>query len=49
MPRKVLIARGGAVGPASGLGRAHHDLISSLQSNSVRGFEIAGIHEHPLS
>jgi glycosyltransferase involved in cell wall biosynthesis len=48
MPRKVLIARGGAVGPASGLGRAHHDLVSSLQSNSVKGFEIVGIHEHPL-
>lgn len=48
MPRKVLIARGGAVGPASGLGRAHYDLISALQNGTVEGFEIAGIHEHEL-
>lgn len=48
MTRKVLVARGGAVSPASGLGRAHADLISALGSGEIQGFTLSAVHEHGL-
>ena len=48
MPRTVLVARGGASGPASGLGRAHHDLVKALESTAISGFEMGGVVEHEL-
>lgn len=46
--REVLIARGGAVSAASGLGRAHHDLIKALDAGNIEGYATGGVIEHDL-
>ncbi|MBT6972407.1 MAG: glycosyltransferase [Euryarchaeota archaeon] len=48
MVRDVLLARGGASGAASGLGRAHHDLVKVLDSNNIEGYAVGGVIEHEL-
>lgn len=48
MVRNVLIARGGAVGSASGLGRAHHDLLTALDTDCIEGYAVGGVVEHEL-
>ena len=47
MVRSVLLARGGTTGTASGLGRAHHDLIKALDSEMIEGYAVGGVIEHP--
>lgn len=44
--REVLVARGGAVSVASGLGRAHHDLIKALDTGKIEGYASGGVIEH---
>jgi putative ABC transport system ATP-binding protein len=46
MARRVLIARGGALTRASGLGRAHHDCIDRLENRRVEGYTLANVIEH---
>jgi len=48
MVRNVLVARGGAVGSASGLGRAHHDLVTALDTDCIEGYAVGGVVEHEL-
>ena len=48
MVRNVLIARGGAVGSASGLGRAHRDLLTALDTDCIKGYAVGGVVEHEL-
>ena len=47
MPRRVLVARGGAISSLSGLGRAHHDLVLHLRHGDIKGWELAGEISHP--
>ena len=47
MPRRVLVARGGAISSLSGFGRAHHDLVRHLRHGDVNGWELAGEIDHP--
>lgn len=47
--RKILLARGGALSPYSGLGGTHADLVERLQSGLIEGYELGEIHEHNLS
>ena len=47
MPRRVLVARGGAISSLSGLGRAHHDLVLHLRHGDIKGWELAGEIDHP--
>lgn len=46
MPRRVLVARGGAISSLSGLGRAHHDLVLHLRHGDINGWELAGEIDH---
>ena len=48
MVRRVLLARGGALGSNTGLGRAHFSMVSLLEKTLVRDWTLAGIVEHPL-
>ena len=48
MVRRVLLARGGALGSNTGLGRAHFSVVSLLEKTLVRDWTLAGIVEHPL-
>lgn len=48
MVRRVLVARGGALPRASGLGRAHADLVMRLREDAVAGWALADEVEHPL-
>jgi len=48
MVRRVLVARGGALPKASGLGRAHADLVTRLGEDAVAGWALADEVEHPL-
>ena len=48
MVRRVLVARGGALARASGLGRAHHDLVDRLGQGLVEGFQLGSVIEHDL-
>lgn len=48
MARRVLVVRGGALPRASGLGRAHHELVDRLKAGVIPGYELAGVVEHPL-
>lgn len=45
--RPVLLARGGALDGASGIGRTHHALVTMLETGQVPGFEFGGVVEHP--
>ena len=47
MPRRVLVARGGAISSLSGLGRAHHDLVRHLRHGDIEGWELAEEIDHP--
>ena len=46
--RRVLLVRGGALSPHSGLGGAFHDLKTSLESGKIQGWESAGCEEYHL-
>ena len=48
MARRVLVVRGGALPRASGLGRAHHELVDRLKAGMIPGYELAGVMEYPL-
>lgn len=48
MARRVLIVRGGALPRASGLGRAHHDLVDRVEQGLVDGFVSGDVLEHDL-
>ena len=48
MAHPVLVARGGALPRASGLGRAHHDLVDRLTIGMVPGFSFHGVVEHDI-
>jgi len=48
MARRVLVVRGGALPRASGLGRAHHELVDRLKAGAIPGYELAGVVEHPV-
>jgi len=48
MARRVLVVRGGALPRASGLGRAHHELVDRLKAGVIPGYELAGVMEYPL-
>ena len=47
--RKVLLARGGAMSPYSGLGSTHTALVNRLESGLVEGYELSDIHEYKIS
>ena len=48
MVRRVLLARGGALGSNTGLGRAHFSVVSLLEKTLVKDWTLAGIIEHKL-
>ena len=48
MVRRVLLARGGALGSNTGLGRAHFSVISLLEKTLVKDWTLAGIVEHEV-
>ena len=48
MSRRVLVVRGGALPRASGLGRAHADLVDRLEAGMVPGHKLAEAIEHGL-
>jgi glycosyltransferase involved in cell wall biosynthesis len=48
MTRRVLVVRGGALPRASGLGRAHHDLVDRLDQGLVSDFQLGSVIEHDL-
>ena len=48
MPKHVLLVRGGALGRNTGIGGAHHNLVSSLQNGDVRGWMTQEPCEYPL-
>lgn len=47
--RKILLARGGALSPYSGLGSTHSALLDRLQLGIVEGYELGDVHEYDLS
>ena len=48
MAKDVLLVRGGALGPNSGIGGAHHNLASSLQNAEVEGWHSSKTSEYTL-
>ena len=48
MVRRVLIARGGSISPASGLGRAHEDLVRGLANGVITGFALKDVIQHNI-
>ena len=48
MDRRVLLARGGALGSNTGLGRAHFSVVSLLEKTLVKDWTLAGNIEHKL-
>ncbi len=47
--RKVLLARGGALSPHSGLGGTHAALVERLRSGTITGYEVGDVHEYKIS
>lgn len=48
MGRKVMLVRGGTLGPNSGIGGAHHALQESLAAGNVPGWSLHGVEEYHL-
>ena len=48
MSQEVLLVRGGALGPNTGIGGAHHTLAQSLASGDVNGWRLQGVAEYDL-
>lgn len=48
MGRKVMLVRGGTLGPNSGIGGAHHALQETLAEGSVPGWSLHGVEEYHL-
>ena len=46
MPRRVVVARGGAISSSSGLGRAHSDMINSLSNGDIENYQLSKVIEH---
>ena len=47
--RKVMLARGGAMSPYSGLGSTHNALMNRLDSGIISGYELGDVHEYQIS
>ena len=47
--RRVLVARGGALSPFSGLGGSHQRFVSLLKSGDITGYSLADILEYPVA
>ena len=48
MGRKVMLVRGGMLGPNTGIGGAHHALIDTLERGHVSGGSLSGVQEYDL-
>ena len=48
MTRRVIVARGGALSPQTGLGRYHHDVLARLNAGRVSGFTLGETVEYPI-
>ena len=48
MGRKVMLVRGGTLGPNSGIGGAHHALVETLAAGNVSGWSLHGVEEYHL-
>ncbi|HJN55866.1 MAG TPA: glycosyltransferase [Candidatus Poseidoniales archaeon] len=48
MTRRVIVARGGALPPQTGLGRYHHDVLARLTADRVAGFSLGETLEYPI-
>ena len=48
MTRRVIVARGGALSPQTGLGRYHHDVLARLNAGRVSGFTLGDTVEYPI-
>ena len=48
MGRKVMLVRGGTLGPNSGIGGAHHALQKTLAAGNVPGWSLQGVEEYHL-
>lgn len=48
MGRKVMLVRGGTLGPNSGIGGAHHALQETLAAGNVPGWSLHGVEEYDL-
>ena len=49
MGRKVMLVRGGTLGPNSGIGGAHHALVETLAAGNVSGWSLHGVEEYHLA
>ena len=47
--RKVLLARGGAMSPYSGLGSTHTALVKRLENGLIKDYELSQVHEYEIS
>ena len=48
MGRKVMLVRGGTLGPNTGIGGAHHALMETLAAGNVSGWSLHGVQEYDL-
>jgi len=48
MPKQVLLVRGGALASNTGIGGAHHNLVTSLVSGEIAGWSTQEVCEYPL-
>ncbi|MDA8609647.1 glycosyltransferase [Euryarchaeota archaeon] len=48
MPKQVLLVRGGALASNTGIGGAHHNLVTSLISGEIAGWSTQEVCEYPL-
>ena len=48
MVDSILVARGGALSPYSGLGSTHVALVENLKAGLVDGYSLGEVHEYPL-
>ena len=48
MGRKVMLVRGGILGPNTGIGGAHHALADTLEQGRITGWSLSGVQEYDL-
>ena len=48
MGRKVMLVRGGMLGPNTGIGGAHHALVDTLERGHISGWSLSGVQEYDL-
>lgn len=48
MGRKVMLVRGGKLGPNTGIGGAHYALVETLERGHITGWSLSGVQEYDL-